>query len=466
MAKVKSMPSFQMKNSFPVLEKAKTPIFARYFARFLLALFAFMPFFLMFVPWQQTVKGRGQVIAFAPVERKQKIESQITGIIKRWHVVEGSYVKSGDPIVDIEDVDPSLATRLEAQRNFLLSRRQAAQAEVVEQSKAVSAQEKAMEASVKAAESKRDASAMMITVAQKARENTQFNSQFETKRFQMFDTLFKDKQFGGLESELNRDEAKLRADRAETEVKRAMADVKKSEADLLNSDSLVIQAEASGLSVVALARRDLNRAEQNLLTIERDMQELDSRIERFKARFVKATCDGILYRIAANVADGGQLVKEGDELATIIPEATDRVVELFIDGVDAPLISAHMEKTGRGPHVRLQFQGWPAIQFAGWPSIATGTFGGKVRQIDPSDDGYGRFRILIEPERLMGEEDEWPDTIYLRQGNQAVGWVFLNKVTVGYELWRNFNGFPPVVAPKAPEKDKDKKDSKPPKIKT
>jgi hypothetical protein len=39
---------------------------------------------------------------------------------------------------------------------------------------------------------------------------------------------------------------------------------------------------------------------------------------------------------------------------------------------------------------------------------------------------------------------------------------------VGYELWRNFNGFPPVVAPKAPDKDKDKdkKESKPPKIKT
>lgn len=323
-----------------------------------------------------------------------------------------------------------------------------------------------MEASIKAAQAKREASAMMVTVSEKSKDNTEFSSQFETKRFQMFDSLFKDKQFGGLESELNRDEAKLRADRAETEVKRAKADVKKAEADLLNSDSLVIQAEATGLSAVALARRDLNRAEQNLLTIERDLQELDTRIERFKARFVKAPCDGILYRIAANVAEGGQLVKEGDELATIIPDATERVVELFIDGVDAPLIAAHMERTGEGPHVRLQFQGWPAIQFAGWPSVATGTFGGKVRQIDPSDDGYGRFRILVEPERLLSEEDDWPDAVFLRQGNQAVGWVFLNRVTVGYELWRNFNGFPPVVAPKAPDKDKDKKESKPPKIKT
>ncbi|MFM8934049.1 MAG: biotin/lipoyl-binding protein, partial [Gemmataceae bacterium] len=160
---------------FPVLEKAKTPAFARYLTRFLLLIFALMPLFLLFVPWQQTVKGRGQVIAYAPVERKQKIESQISGVIKRWHVVEGSFVKSGDPIVDIDDVDPNLAMRLEAQKGFLLSRREAAQDEVAEQTKAVAAQEKSMEASIKAAQAKREASAMMVTVSEKSKENTEFS---------------------------------------------------------------------------------------------------------------------------------------------------------------------------------------------------------------------------------------------------------------------------------------------------
>ena len=146
----------------------------------------------------------------------------------------------------------------------------------------------------------------------------------------------------------------------------------------------------------------------------------------------------------------------------IVPDTTDRVVELMIDGVDAPLIAAHMEEVGRGPHVRLQFEGWPAVQFVGWPSVATGTFGGKVRQIDPTDDGYGRFRILVEPDEMF-DGDRWPEGHYLRQGNQAVGWVFLNRVTLGYELWRQFNGFPPVLAPKAPDK---KEGGKPPKVKT
>jgi hypothetical protein len=39
--------------------------------------------------------------------------------------------------------------------------------------------------------------------------------------------------------------------------------------------------------------------------------------------------------------------------------------------------------------------------------------------------------------------------------------VLLGQVTLGYELWRIFNGFPPLVLPElaAPEKVKDDKSS-------
>ena len=414
----------------------------------------------MFVPWQQTVQGRGQIVAFAPTERKQTVTALVGGRVGKWYVVEGSKVKIGDAIVDINDNDPELSGRLDAQRKFLFSRRKAAEEEVAEQTRAVGAQEKSLDAAVGAARANRDAAALLIDVAKQARKNNEFALTFEQRRFEMFDKLFKDKQFGGLESELNRDEAKMRSDRAATEVKRADAEVKRADAALLTSDSLVLQAGATGLSTVATTRRDLRRAEQNVFAVERELQEIDNRIERFKARFVKAPSDGVVFRISAE-GQVGQFVKEGDELAVIVPDATDRVVELFIDGVDAPLIAAHMEQTGRGPHVRLQFEGWPGVQFTGWPSVATGTFGGRVRQIDPTDDGYGRFRILVEPEEMF-EGDRWPEGVYLRQGNQAVGWVFLNRVTLGFELWRQFNGFPPVVAPKPPEK---KDGSKPLKVK-
>lgn len=453
---------FQPAIPFATLAGVRQPPSARWLTRLLLVAFVLLPVTLLLVPWQQTLRGRGQIVAFAPTERKQVVTALVAGRVSQWHVVEGSKVKFGDSIADIEDNDGELAERLEAQRQFLLGRRKAAEEEVAEQDRTVEAQEKAARAAVGAAKANREASSLMIEVAKQGLKNAAFAAAFEQGRYEMFDKLFKNTKLGGLESELSRDEAKMRSDRAATDTKRADAEIKRAEATLLTGDSLVLGAEATGLSAVATARRDLRRAEQNRFTVERELQEIDTRIERFKARFVKAPCDGIVFRISAD-GQVGQFVKEGGELAVIVPDTTDRVIELLIDGVDAPLIAAHMESTGRGPHVRLQFEGWPAVQFAGWPSVATGTFGGKVRQIDPTDDGFGRFRILVEPEEKF-EGDTWPEGLYLRQGNQAIGWVFLNRVTLGYELWRQFNGFPPVVAPKPPDKKKDV--AKPQKVKS
>ena len=439
----------------------KTPRIAVVLGRLMILSFLILPFILLMVPWQQTVKGRGQIVAFAPTERKQVITARVTGQITKWHVVEGSKVKVGDAIADIDDNDAGLTARLESQKNFLLSRRKSAEEEVAEQVRVIDAQEKSMNATIRATKANLEASRLQVDVANQAEKNLDFAYGFEKRRFEMFENLFKDKKFGGLESELNRDEAKMRADRSATELKRAAVEVKRAEATLVNTDSLVLQAEATGLSSIAIAKRDYRKAEQNVFTIERELQEMENRIERFKARFVKSTCNGIIHRVAANLGGDGLYVKESDELAVIVPDTSDRVVEILIDGTDAPLVASYLKENGKGPHVRLQFEGWPALQLAGWPSVAIGTFGGRVRQIDPSDDGFGKFRIIVEPESMF-DGDEWPENTFLRQGNQVVGWVFLNKVKLGYELWRQFNGFPPALAPKADDKVEK---AKPPKVK-
>ena len=102
-----------------------------------------------------------------------------------------------------------------------------------------------------------------------------------------------------------------------------------------------------------------------------------------------------------------------------------------------------------GSPVRLQFEGWPAIQFIGWPSVARGTFGGEVVLIDPTDDGTGRFRVLIAPRPDVVNDGreivEWPGPQWLRQGVQVNGWVLLQRVPLWYEIWRQLNGFPPAL---------------------
>jgi multidrug efflux pump subunit AcrA (membrane-fusion protein) len=447
------------------LARARTPRGVKWAARLLVLTVRAAPFLLAFVPWQQTVMCRGMVTAYSPTERIQVLTARVAGQVRTWHVVEGSRVKMNDRIVDIEDNDPELAARLDAQRTFLSGRLEAAREEVEELTAAATAQESARDAAVKAAEANREAARKTIEVSQQTKNNAQFAQTFERDRFEIFDDLFANPRFGGLESKLSRDEARMRSDRAQTDIDKADAEIQRAQAGLLTQEALLLQAEASGLSAIAVARSNLRKAEQNQFSVEREIQDIDNRIERFKARYVVAPCDGTVYRVAANVGSGGQYVKEGDELCTIVPDTNERVVELFLDGVDAPLVLAYADRAGRPPHVRLQFEGWPAIQFSGWPELAIGTFGGKVKQVDSAANLQGKFRVLVEPESTL-TGDEWPAPEFLRQGNQTVGWVLLNRVPLGYEIWRRLNGFPPVLAPESKGKGKDEdKGPKPPKIK-
>ena len=63
------------------------------------------------------------------------------------------------------------------------------------------------------------------------------------------------------------------------------------------------------------------------------------------------------------------------------------------------------------------------------------------------DDGSSRFRVIIKEENQTlptGKKDKgWPRSANLRPGAEAVGWIMLDTVPLGYELWRQFNGFPP-----------------------
>ena len=88
---------------------------------FLLVLGSFI-----FVPWQQSLRGEGHVIAYGPFVRQQDIKVPIAGRVVAWSVQEGQHVEAGDLIATISDNDPSLATRLGRSRDAALDRLESA----------------------------------------------------------------------------------------------------------------------------------------------------------------------------------------------------------------------------------------------------------------------------------------------------------------------------------------------------
>lgn len=216
-----------------------------------------------------------------------------------------------------------------------------------------------------------------------------------------------------------------------------------SEADALRQRVQSARAERARVETeadanVAQARATRDGAEMTEQSAVADLTRAEVRVSRQETQLVRAPRDGKVLRVLAN--PGSQLLKPGDPLVEIVPDTTERVVELRVDGRDQPLLA-------EGSQVRVQFEGWPAIQFVGIPGLTMGTFPGVVALVDPAADASsGTVRILVSPDP---EGPAWPDEGRLRQGARAVGWVLLGQVPLAKELWRQVNGFPPDRSPAA-----------------
>lgn len=461
MATLEMTPS-QKPVMLPSLRLAKSSRLARFLGKVLLILLVAGLVLVVVAPWQQTVAGKGNVIAYAPLERQQTVQAAIKGKIIRWGegIFENAHVKEGDLIAEIQDLDANYLDRLKDQlrqanekvafaRNELQAtekQREAAEEIVRSYERQVdvmiSARDSTIAAAdefVKAAVSKYESELQKIVEVEAllAQDEADFNRQSQ---------LFEEKIVS--EQKLQQAEQKFKSAKAKVEVAKRNIDAAKSEYEgkQKERDAKAQEAQAKIDQVRAYldkARQDVSKvdsdiakSEKSYTESEKDLIDTEIKVDRQENQLVRAPRSGFILRLMA--ATEGQLVKEGDPLCVIVPDTAERAVQIWVKGVDAPLVTA-------GSHVRLQFEGWPAVQFTGWPSTAIGTFGGKVVSVDSTDNGKGEFRVLVLPE-LLERDSEWPSEQYLRQGVRANGFVLLKTVPLWYEIWRKMNGFPPSLS--------------------
>jgi multidrug resistance efflux pump len=413
----------------PSLILSRTPKGARLLGRLVGVLLLLTGLALWCVPWQQSLSGQGRVIAHAPLERQQIVEAPIEGRIQEWFVVEGTRVRESDPIATIADNDPEILGRLERERQAIESRRAATRVSVdVGRSKVAALEIARTTKSASAAlrveigRDRLDAAARAVEAAESAEHAARLN--LERMR-----ALFEE----GLGSKRQLELAKLEAETRLAELRRAKATLKASAREIgaLGADADTI--EASATAEIEAARDSLAKAESELAKADQELQKLEVRLARQQRMTIKAPRDGTILRLIAK--QGTEMVVAGDPVVAFVPDMRSSAVELWFDGKDGPLISP-------GRNVRVQFEGWPAVQFVGWPSAAVGTFGGVVEFVDATADERGRFRVVVSPDP---DDQPWPDSRWLRQGVRANGWVLLDQVSLGFELWRQLNGFPPAV---------------------
>ena len=432
----------------PALKLIQSSRIARRLAKLSLALLVVSVIAMVFVPWQQSAKGSGKVVAFAPQERQQTVTSRVKGVAVRLGegLVEGARVKQGQFIVEIEPNAANLLEQLRGSVRDLDAKIATANAKAEVYGENIVAFESAKTAGVAAADE-------LIEAAKAKWEAKQrLVPAYQAKQLQA--NLNYERQLGllqkGVQSKKEVEKLRKDLDVAKAELESVTLDVSAAQEQWEAKKNERIQKEREAQTKVAYARAMREDALGQVATATKEKRGVEIKLSELDRLKITAPRDGTLFRL--NIFERGQMVKEGDELFTIVPDATERAVELLIAGNDTPLVR-------RGDHVRLQFEGWPAVQFAGWPSVAVGTFGGEVMTIDSTDNGTGSFRILVKPDG----ETQWPSDRYLRQGVRANGWVMLGRVSLGYEIWRQLNGFPATIS-KEKAGGAEKGDKKKPKL--
>ncbi len=391
---------------------------------------------LVFTPWQQTAPGLGRVIAYAPEERRQNIEAPIEGRVLRWYVREGASVRKGDPIVDLTDNDPDIVMRLRSERDAIATRLDSARDRARSLESRIDSLADSRVSAGSAAESRTQMATQRVSASEQAVALA--NATLEIARI----NVERQKALAGkgLTSKRQLELTELEETRARTESERAKVALSaaRSEALALSSDRQKVGTDAT--AAISDAKAAQSAAEAEVANASAELARVEVRLARQSAQSVVAPRDGSVLRIVAN-GHAGEVVKAGDMLAVLVPETAERAVEVWVSGNDTPLVR-------EGAAARVQFEGWPALQFSGWPSVAVGSFPARVSLIDASDSD-GLFRVVLVPEA----GSEWPAAYTLRQGVRAQAWVQLGRVRLGYELWRQFNGFPPSL-PADPSKAK------------
>ena len=433
------------KSEVASLAMMETPHAMRPVAAAILLLIGLIVVSLIFVPWQQSVTGFGRIIVFSPMDRPQSIEAQIPGRLVRWDIVEGQSVKAGEIIAEIEDIDSKFLAedqvrRLEDQRQFLENGLDQSVARESALNNQLTDVNNSRNVAIPAAEQRLRQTQDRLRVADQNVEQARQGLITSELNFQRLQELFQK----GLRSKRDLELAELDIVTARTRLESNLASLEVAKKDLevarLDKERVVNDTSAQLNSLrasVASVRETIAKTNSDLQKLAVDIGNVSRRTDQ---RMIRAPRDGKLVRVKR--VGSGETVKAGDELALLVPTTTDQAVELYLSDYDAPLVSV-------GRQVRLNFAGWPAIQFVGWPSIAVGTFAGRVQVMDAVDDGKNRFRIIVVPdeEAIKAKiEEPWPTLDQLRPGAEVNGWVMLDTVSLGFELWRQFNAFPPTVS--------------------
>ncbi|MHA8090147.1 HlyD family secretion protein [Aquirufa antheringensis] len=388
----------------------------------------------LFLPWTQNIRSKGQITSLYQEQKPQKIYSPIAGKISRWWVKEGDFVEQGDTLAKISEIkaeylDPKLISRTQEQLDakkgtvsYYEQKVKSTEDQIANLRSSKALKQDQLNNKITALQQKLTGEKAELEAA--SNEYNLIKDQFERNQKMFKEGLISQTQFQQRNASMQNALAKKTI--SENKVNQTLQEIQNTKIELRGVDQEYSEKmnKAEGEKFQSLGMIETGKG---------DVAKLENQVASYTIR------DGMYYILApqsgqvinAKKAGIGEILKDGEELLTIVPQNTHYAVEMYVRPVDLPLVSP-------GQDVRFIFDGFPAIIFAGgWPDQSFGTFPGKIRAIENNIDEKGMFRVIVVENP---KDKKWPKQIKMGAGAQGI--TLLNDVPLWYELWRNINGFP------------------------
>lgn len=386
-------------------------------------------FAMMWLPWQQTVKGVGELTALNPNERNYKIVSTIDGFIDSIYVKENQYVQKGDRLFSMKDIDTTYKEKLSRIVKEYRSRLQNTKEHYLNLKDNFAQQTKSMELGLEVYSAKLiqlDNTIKALKQKQKALKN---QYEIETINYTRTKRLFKE----GIESKRGLELKKFQMFKTKANVEKISADIENKYNDVSISNKEKKRfINTSELKLNEIKNKMLN-AKSTMNSLQQEIDKSSVTLSRYLGKEVVSKSDGYIMRIYKGAQN--RLLKKGEEIIYFAPKVTQRAMRLKIAVFNMPLLK-------KGLKVRIIMHGWPALNISGWPHISHGTYGGVIKNIERASHEKGVYYALVVEDL---EDEPWPDSELLRIGTGATLWVRLETVSIWYEMWRLLAAQPPKM---------------------
>ncbi|AVR46610.1 biotin attachment protein [Christiangramia fulva] len=405
----------------------------KYFNRFLI-IFGILLIIMLFLPWTQTVPGKGYVTTLTPEQRPQTIQSPIPGRIEKWFINEGDHVKKGDTILYISEIkndyfDPQLVDRTGDQILAKKSSQNSYTSKIQFLNNQIVSLEQERKLKSDQAHNKLQQSQLKFQSDSIELEAAKTNLEIAQRQYERIKTLNEE----GLKSTTDMENYRLKFQEAQAKKIAQQNKMLAAKNEIINAKIELNRVDAEYSEKISKAQSDRSSAESSMFQNQVDISKLETSYANYDKRrdlyYILAPQDGYINK--AIKGGIGETFKEGEALVGIMPSNYELAVETYIDPINMPLL--HL-----GEKVRVQFDGWPAIVFSGWPNSSYGTFGAEIVAIENFISSNGKYRVLLAP----NEDDyQWPKEIKIGSGASTL--ALLEDVPIWYEIWRQLNGFPP-----------------------